>query len=240
MVTHGGTTIIRLFANLLLLGHLSRHSSRNPISRACIQLDRHACGVAAKKDSPHDRTHGETPSMGLGFGIIGCGSCEVFTPGRSPEKVQGAKLVACFDSFPAAADRLAAETGCRASITISTSCGRSGDRRRHDRHPQRRPHGAGRCGSTGQQHVVVQKPLEITWRPGQNHRRLPEGQRQICRPFFLSPFTIRVREIRAPVDEGRFGRLTMGDAYVKLVPPAIVLRHRGWRGRRGSSMAAEP
>ena len=51
--------------------------------------------------------------MALGFGIIGCGMIANFHS-KAINDVRGAKLVACYDNVPAAADRLAKETGCKA------------------------------------------------------------------------------------------------------------------------------
>ena len=51
--------------------------------------------------------------MATGFGIIGCGMISKFHS-RAIADVRGAKLVACYDSRPEAADRLAEEMGCRA------------------------------------------------------------------------------------------------------------------------------
>ena len=51
--------------------------------------------------------------MALGFGIIGCGMIANFHA-KAIEDVRGAKLVACFDTVAASADRLAASTGARA------------------------------------------------------------------------------------------------------------------------------
>ncbi len=51
--------------------------------------------------------------MAVGFGIIGCGMISSFHA-RAIGDIREAKLIAGYDSFPAAADRLAGETGCRA------------------------------------------------------------------------------------------------------------------------------
>jgi predicted dehydrogenase len=50
----------------------------------------------------------------LGFGIIGCGMIAKFHA-RAIADVRGAKLVACFDQVPAAADKLAGPTWNRPS-----------------------------------------------------------------------------------------------------------------------------
>ena len=49
----------------------------------------------------------------LGFGIIGCGMIAKFHA-KAIGDVRGARLVACYDQFPAAADKLAEATGCKA------------------------------------------------------------------------------------------------------------------------------
>ena len=99
--------------------------------------------------------------MPTGFGIIGCGMIARFHA-RAIGDVRGAKLVACYDSIPAAADRLAEETGCRAYhdldamladpavdvVTIGTPSGA---------HLEPAV-AAARAGK----HVIVEKPLEIT------------------------------------------------------------------------------
>ena len=51
--------------------------------------------------------------MATGFGIIGCGLISNFHA-RAIEDVRAAKLVACYDTVAAAADRLAESTGCKA------------------------------------------------------------------------------------------------------------------------------
>ena len=107
--------------------------------------------------------------MSIGFGIIGCGMIAKFHA-RDRGHAR-AKLVACYDAVPAAADRLAAETGCRAYhklddmladkavgiVTIGTPSG---------------AHGAGRRRVRAGKHVIVEKPARAHAVPGgQSSRR---------------------------------------------------------------------
>ena len=99
--------------------------------------------------------------MATGFGIIGCGMIANFHA-KAIASLRNAKLVACYDTIPAAADRLAAQTGCKAYynldemlkdpgvevVTIGTPSGAHRD-------PAVK---AARAGK----HVIVEKPLEIT------------------------------------------------------------------------------
>jgi predicted dehydrogenase len=101
--------------------------------------------------------------MALGFGIIGCGMISNFHA-RAINDVRGAKLVACFDQVPAAADRLSQSTGCRAFykldemladpavnvVTIGTPSGAHME--------------PAIAAARALKHVIVEKPLEITLR----------------------------------------------------------------------------
>ena len=51
--------------------------------------------------------------MATGFGIIGCGMIATFHA-RALAEIRGAKLIGCYDAIAAAAERTAANQGCRA------------------------------------------------------------------------------------------------------------------------------
>src|SRR5688500_12755021 len=99
--------------------------------------------------------------MALGFGVIGCGMIANFHA-KAIADLRDAKLVACFDMFPAAADKLAASTGCKAyhkldemladsKVDVVTICTPSG----LHMEPAVAAAEAGK-------HVIVEKPLEVT------------------------------------------------------------------------------
>ena len=167
--------------------------------------------------------------MSIGFGIIGCGMIAKFHA-RAIADIRGAKLVACYDAVPAAADRLAAETGCRAYhkldemladkavdiVTIGTPSGAH----------MEPAVAAARAGK----HVIVEKPLEITLARADKIIEACKKAGVKLSTIFPSRFHDSSREIKRALDEGRFGRLTLGDAFVKWFRTAIVLRQRRWRG----------
>ena len=163
------------------------------------------------------------------FGIIGCGMISRFHARAIRDC--GGELVACFDSFPDAARKLASEfDGVTAYdsldamladprveiVTIGTPSGS---------HLEPAV-AAARAGK----HVIVEKPLEVT---------LPRCDAIIeaCREAGVVLSTIfpsrfhasSVRMMRA-VDEGRFGRLTLGDAYVKWWRTQAYYDSGAWRG----------
>lgn len=167
--------------------------------------------------------------MAHGFGIIGCGMIANFHS-KAIGDLQGAKLVACYDSFPAAADRLAQSTGCRAyhdldamladpQVTIVTIGTPSGAH-------MEPAVAAARAGK----HVVVEKPLEITLNRCDTIIRECEKAKVKLSAVFPSRFHSSSQELKRAVDEGRFGRLTLGDSYVKWYRTQAYYDSGAWRG----------
>jgi predicted dehydrogenase len=167
--------------------------------------------------------------MAIGFGIIGCGMISNFHA-RAIHDVRGAKLVACFDTLQASADRLAAETGCRAYydldqmladpavdvVTIGTPSGAH----------MEPAVAAARAGK----HVIVEKPLEITLR--RCDQIIDECRKAgvVLSTIFPSRFHASSVEMKRAVNEGRFGRLTVGDAFVKWYRTQQYYDSGKWRG----------
>lgn len=167
--------------------------------------------------------------MELGFGIIGCGMISNFHA-KAIADVPGARLVACFDTVGAAADRLASETGCRAYhnlrsmlknpeiqvVTIGTPSGAHLDP----------AVAAARAGK----HVIVEKPLEITLKRCDKIIQECEKAGVQLSTIFPSRFHEPSRLIKRAIEEGRFGRLTIGDAYVKWYRTQQYYDSGAWRG----------
>ncbi len=167
--------------------------------------------------------------MSIGFGIIGCGMIAHFHA-RAIADVRGAKLVACYDTVPAAADKLAEAAGCTAYhdldamladpavevVTVATPSGAH----------MEPAVAAARAGK----HVIVEKPLEITLR---RCDRIIEACRQagvVLSTIFPSRFHDSSVELRRAVEQGRFGRLTQGDAIVKWYRTQEYYDSGAWRG----------
>jgi UDP-N-acetyl-2-amino-2-deoxyglucuronate dehydrogenase len=167
--------------------------------------------------------------MAFGFGIIGCGMISRFHAAAIGD-VRGAKLVACFDTRPESAERLAAEVGCRAYaklddmladpqvnvVTIGTPSGAHLE-------PAVAAAKAGK-------HVIVEKPLEITLKRCDAIIRACEASGVTLSTVFPSRFHEASRELKRAVDSGRFGRLTLGDAYVKWYRTQQYYDSGAWRG----------
>jgi len=167
--------------------------------------------------------------MAIGFGIIGCGMIANFHA-RAIADVRGAKLVACYDSVPAAADRLAASTGCKAYheldgiladkkvqvVTVATPSGAH----------MEPAVAAARAGK----HVIVEKPLEITLSRCDAIIEACRKAGVVLSTIFPSRFHDSSVELKRAVEQGRFGRLTVGDAYVKWYRTQAYYDSGAWRG----------
>jgi UDP-N-acetyl-2-amino-2-deoxyglucuronate dehydrogenase len=168
-------------------------------------------------------------TRGFGFGIVGCGMISQFHA-RAIADIRAARLVACFDAVPAAADRLAASQGCRAYhdldamladpaidvVTVGTPSGAHLE-------PAL---AAARAGK----HVIVEKPLEITLKRCDQIIRECEKNGVKCSAIFPSRFHRSSIELRRAVEQGRFGRLTLGEAYVKWFRTQAYYDSGAWRG----------
>ena len=167
--------------------------------------------------------------MSIGFGIIGCGTIAHFHA-RAIADVRGAKLVACYDNVPAAADRLAEATGCKAYhdldamladpavevVTIGTPSGAHCEP----------AVAAARAGK----HVIVEKPLEITLRRCDQIIEACDKAGVVLSTIFPSRFHESSSELKRAIEQGRFGRLTLGDAIVKWYRTQDYYDSGAWRG----------
>ena len=151
------------------------------------------------------------------FGVIGCGMISRFHA-RAIREI-GAELVACYDYLPIAAERYAQEFGCKAEIQIVTICAPSGA------HLEPAV-AAARAGK----HVVVEKPLEVTTERCDEIIRACEEAGVTLATIFPSRFHDSSRRLKAAIDAGRFGKLTLGDAIVKWFRTQQYYDSGAWRG----------
>jgi len=163
------------------------------------------------------------------FGIIGCGMIAGFH--AKAIQAAGGALIACFDTKAEAADKLAAQyQGCKPYndlkaflaekhidiVTIGTPSGAHLD-------PAVAAAEAGK-------HVIVEKPLEITLdRCNKIIAACTKNKVQLA-TIFPSRFHDSSLTLKAAIDAGRFGRLTLGDAIVKWYRTQSYYDSGAWRG----------
>lgn len=167
--------------------------------------------------------------MKVGFGIIGCGLIARFHA-KAIAEIRGAKLVACYNRTADKANAFAAEHSCRAYddldrlladpavnvVTIATASGA---------HLEPAV-AAARAGK----HVIVEKPLEITLKRCDQIIDACNRAGVRLATIFPSRFHDSSQELKRAIDAGRFGRLTLGDAYVKWYRTQAYYDSGAWRG----------
>lgn len=168
-------------------------------------------------------------NMSIGIGIVGCGMIANFHA-RAIQDASGAHLVACTDFKPEYAKAFAEKNGCRAYDSLSemladpdiqavTICSPSGAHL----DPAVAAAQAGK-------HLIVEKPLEITTERCDQIIAACEKSGVKLAVTFQSRFHESSRLMKKAVDEGRFGRVTMGDAYVKWYRSQEYYDSGAWRG----------
>jgi predicted dehydrogenase len=169
--------------------------------------------------------------MKHGFGLIGCGMIAEFHT-KAINELENASAVAAFSRTKANGEKIAALASGQCEIyddfdaflahpglNVVCVCTPSGAHM--DPAVQ-----AARAGK----HVVVEKPLEITLpRCDAIIRACDENGVRLC-TIFPSRFTEANQVLKRAIDAGRFGRLTLGDTYVKWWRTQQYYDSGGWRG----------
>ncbi len=167
--------------------------------------------------------------MTIGFGIIGCGMISNFHA-RAIADTAGAKLIGVADRIPEPAAKFAETHHCNAypsvdalladpNIDAVSVCTPSGAHLE----PALAVAAAGK-------HVIVEKPLEVTTERCDKIIQACEqaGVRLVA--IFQSRFHESANLIKQAVEAGRFGKITMGDAYVKWYRSQEYYDSGAWRG----------
>ena len=79
-------------------------------------------------------------------------------------------------------------------------------------------------------HVIVEKPLEVTLKRCDRIIEACDRAGVVLSTIFPSRFHESSRLLKQAVERGRFGRLTMGDAYVKWFRTQAYYDSGAWRG----------
>jgi predicted dehydrogenase len=166
-----------------------------------------------------------------GFGIVGAGMIAHFQ-GRAVRDLKNAKLIGFCDQIEAAAKRAGEEFGvhwttnypeflARDDIDIISICTPSGTHR-----------DCAVPAAKAGKHVIVEKPLEITL--GKCDAIINACRAagvKLC-GIFPSRFSDSSQTVKKALEKGRFGRLTLGDAYVKWWRSQEYYDKGGWKGTR--------
>ncbi|MDB4802356.1 Gfo/Idh/MocA family oxidoreductase [bacterium] len=167
--------------------------------------------------------------MEIGFGIVGTGMIAQFHA-KALEAMTGAKLVACFDMVGERADAFGKENDCLAysdldemlandDVHVVTICTPSGAHR----DPAVAAAKAGK-------HLLVEKPLEITLERCDDIINACKESDVKLGAILPSRFSQANMALKQAIEEGRFGKLTLGDTFVKWWRSQEYYDSGGWRG----------
>jgi predicted dehydrogenase len=167
--------------------------------------------------------------MSIGFGIVGTGSIARHQA-RALAEVEGAAAVAVLSRDPERAAAFAEEFELEpyvdltaflaaSSLEAVSVCSPSGAHLEYIE-----------AAATAGKHVIVEKPIEITAERCDRIVGIAETSGVAVAGIFQSRYYHNAREVKQAIEQGRFGRLTMGDAYVKFYRTQDYYDSGGWKG----------
>lgn len=167
--------------------------------------------------------------MSYGFGIVGLGLIADFHA-KAILNLERGKLVACCSRVQEKADAFGKSFGCRGyssmkaflshpGLDIVTVCTPSG----YHLEPALAAAEAGK-------HLIVEKPLEVTLPRCDKIIEICSRKGVVLSGIFPSRFKDASRETYKAVSDGRFGKLVLGDAYVKWWRTQEYYDDGGWHG----------
>ncbi len=166
-----------------------------------------------------------------GFGIVGCGMIAGFHL-KALAEIPSARVVALMDQVPGAAQRLSDSSGLkcpaynelgpmleRKDVDVVIVCTPSGSHM-----------DSAVAAAEAGKHLVVEKPLEVTVeRCDRIINACEKNGVKLC-TIFPSRFADANRTLKAAVDAGRFGKLTLGETTCKWWRSQEYYDRGGWRG----------
>jgi predicted dehydrogenase len=168
----------------------------------------------------------------LGFCIIGCGMIARFHA-RALAEIPGTRVAGLVSRTPANAAKLLEETGtpaCPTFATVEEAVKAPGV----DVVVITTPSGAhlepAVTAAAAGKHVVVEKPLEITGDRCDRIIKACDRHRVKLCTIFPSRFADSNMTLKAAVDAGKFGRLTLGEASNKWWRSQAYYDEGGWKG----------
>ena len=171
--------------------------------------------------------------MSYGFGIIGLGLIADFHA-KAIQAISGSTgtLVACCSRSPEKAKGFAQKYNCRGYSDLQSFLAHPG----LDIVSICSPSGAhldtALAAAEAGKHVIVEKPLEITPERCDRIIEACEAAKVSLGGIFQSRFSEVAGLIKRTLDQGRFGKLVLGDAYVKWFRSQEYYDDGGWHGTR--------
>jgi predicted dehydrogenase len=167
----------------------------------------------------------------IGFGIIGCGNIGP-VHAEAISNARGARLVAVSDVSESLAQSLAAKYKVDAYADYRALL----DRKDVDAVCLCVPSGmradiGSVCAQAGK-HILAEKPIEVSTARADRLIAAAAKANVKLSCVFQSRFAEGASLIRKAIEQGRFGRLVLGDAYIKWFRSHDYYKSGAWRGTR--------
>jgi UDP-N-acetyl-2-amino-2-deoxyglucuronate dehydrogenase len=166
--------------------------------------------------------------MERGFGIVGVGMIAGFHA-RAIGEVGGARLVACCDVDRGRAEAFAAAHGCAAYTSVAEMVRHRGLEIVNICTPSGLHLEPALAAIEAGKHVLVEKPIEVALDRIDRIIEAADRKRVTVAGVFQSRFRDGARAVKQALEAGRFGRIVLGDAYVKWFRSQQY--YSGWKGK---------
>lgn len=167
----------------------------------------------------------------MNFGIIGTGLIAEFHA-KALAEIPGAKIVACLDKFPERAALYAQKHDCKPYTDLDAFLDHPGLEVVNICTPSGLHMDAAIPAAAAGKHLIIEKPLETTT---ERCLKIIEACRKAgvtLSGIFPSRFFGAAQALKTAATTGRFGKLTMGSAYVKWWREQDYYSKGGWKGTK--------
>ena len=165
----------------------------------------------------------------VGFGVVGCGVVADYHIGAILD-TEGARLAAVSDVVAARAQEVGEEHGIAwytdykqmlASPEVDVVCITT-------------PSGiripiATDAAAAGK-HIIIEKPIDVTLEKADRIIQAAEDAGVVLMCIFQLRYGEEINKVRKAVQEGKLGKIVLGDAYIKWYRPQEYYDSAGWRG----------
>ncbi|MEM6779661.1 MAG: Gfo/Idh/MocA family oxidoreductase [Planctomycetota bacterium] len=167
--------------------------------------------------------------MSIGIGIVGTGMISNFHARAIADSEHG-HLVGCYSRNQANCGAFAAEHGARPHDSLESMLADDSVRVVSVCTPSGAHQDPALAAAAAGKHVMIEKPLEVTTEKCDAILDACARHNVRLGVTFQSRFHESARLIKQAVDQGRFGTITMGDAYVKWYRSQEYYDSGAWRG----------
>lgn len=167
----------------------------------------------------------------MNFGIVGTGLIAEFHA-RAIADIPGCRVVACMDTVPEREEAFGKKFSCAGypdlkaflahpGLDIVTICTPSGA------HME-----TAVAAAEAKKHLIVEKPIEISLDRIDAIIRACDANRVSLSGVFMSRYHESAGILKKAVETGRFGRITLGSAYIKWWRSQEYYDKGGWKGTK--------